>query len=103
MPSGSDEAQATAERARTLALLESQHTFPGPFGFRIVVRPSVRPEVVTAVGALVGPGGITELSERPSRNGTYLAVRLRAAMDSAEQVLDVYDMLKRIDGVLAVL
>ena len=29
-------------RERALALLESQHTFPGPFDFRVVTRPADR-------------------------------------------------------------
>ena len=41
--------------------------------------------------------------ERVSRKGTYLALGVRIHIESAEAVLDVYAMLKELDGVKATL
>jgi len=91
------------ERARTLALLRDQHTFPGPFGFRVVIRPGLRATVVQAVVAVLDVDALGDVHERSSRKGNYVALRLEARMASAEQVLEVYDVLKRVDGVLTIL
>lgn len=91
------------ERARTLALLRDQHTFPGAFGFRVVIRPGLRATVVQAVVAVLDEDALGDVHERTSRNGNYLSLRLQAHMASAEQVLEVYEVLKQVDGVLAVL
>jgi len=91
------------ERARSLALLREQHAFPGAFGFRVVIRPGLQAAVVQAVTAVVDADALDGVSERRSRNGAYLALRLQAVCSSAEQVLEVYEVLRRVDGVLAVL
>jgi putative lipoic acid-binding regulatory protein len=85
-----------------LALLESQHSFPGSYTFRVVVRPAHRTEVVTALAA-VEATAVESVDEQPSRKGTYLSVRVTARVDSAEAVLEVYDVLQRLDSVLAVM
>jgi putative lipoic acid-binding regulatory protein len=100
MSGGSEGEHVQTERERSLELLQAQHAFPGPFGFRVVVSPSVRAEVLTAVSAI---SSVSEVDERPSRNGTYVALRIRVVAASAEEVLEVYDILKKIDGVRAVL
>ena len=91
------------ERQRTLALLDDQHTFPGTFRFRVVIRPGLRAPVVQAVAAVVKEDAIGRVHERVSRNGNYLSLRLEVEVASAEQVLEVYEVLQRVDGVLAVL
>jgi len=88
------------ERERVLSLLRSQHDFPGPYRFRIVVRPEDRPTVVTAVSAAAGDDAVLDVSERTSRHGSYVAVHLRAHMTSAEAVLDVYDVIRELPEVL---
>jgi putative lipoic acid-binding regulatory protein len=92
-----------AERERTLALLREQHEFPGAFGFRVVIRPGLRATVVQTVVAVLDDDALGEVHERTSRKGNYVALRLRATCASAEQVLEVYEVLQRVDGVLAVL
>ncbi len=89
------------ERDDALALLRSQHAFPGPFEFRVVVRPPDAPGTVTAMVAAAGPSGsLMEVSERKSRLGSYVALRIVLLVPDAEVVLDVYEVLKSVDGVL---
>ena len=97
-PSDSDD-----ERDRALQLLRSQHTFPGPYSVRVVVRPPRRAEVVSVLGAALEGGAIRQIDEKPSRNGNYVALRIHFDAASAEEVLSVYGVLGKIDGVVAVM
>ena len=88
-------------RERALLLLNNHHAFPGTFEFRAVIRPETRTTVVSAVMAAVStPQPLRGLSERASRMGTYVSVRIRVEVVSAEEVLDVYEVLRALDGVL---
>lgn len=88
-------------RERALLLLRNHHPFPGTFEFRAVVRPETRSSVVSAVvAALSTPQPLRGLSERPSRQGTYVSVRIKVEVQTAEEVLDVYEVLRALDGVL---
>jgi len=89
-----------ADRARVLSLLKAQHEFPGPYRFRIVARPDDRPSIVTAVSAAVTGEAVLEVSERASRNGNYVALHVLAQMESAEDVLDVYGLIRTLSGVV---
>ena len=91
-------------RERALALLESQHQFPGPFEFRVVTRPAHRPGALGAVLAVAGGSeALIEVTERSSGRGNYVSMRVRVTVESAGVVLDVYDVLKRVEGVITVL
>ncbi len=92
---------ADTERARALALLEHNHVFPGAYSLRVVVRPELREKVLAVVGS--SASGVQTTSERASRKGTYVSLRLKLEVSSAEVVLDVYDALRELDGVLATL
>lgn len=85
-----------------LALLEAHHTFPGPFTFRVVTRPAAAPTIVAAVRAAVGEGPL-DVAERRSKGGNYLALHLTGVVSGAEHVLEVFDVLRAVDGVIAVL
>src|SRR5688500_12011598 len=88
-------------RERALALLNNHHAFPGTFEFQAVVRPETRAAVVGAVVSAVStPQPLRGISERQSRMGTYVSVRIKVAVRSAEEVLDVYEVLRALDGVL---
>ena len=92
------------ERDRALALLRDQHDFPGGFSFRVVVHPPNRSTVLSAVAAAVdGRGSVVDVSERASRNGTYVALHIQVHIDDAEVVLDVYEVLRGVDGILTVM
>ena len=86
------------ERDEALELLRTSHEFPGNYRFRAVVRTGESAAVVTAISAATGP--VSKVDESPSRKGTYTSVRVTAVVDSAEQVLDVYEVLQRLDQVI---
>lgn len=87
-------------RQEALELLRQSQEFPGSYRFRVVVRAGETAPVVSAVSAELG-AALKDVDERPSRKGTYTSVRLRAEVESAEQVLEVYALLEALDGVLA--
>ncbi|MEQ1569588.1 MAG: DUF493 domain-containing protein [Myxococcota bacterium] len=91
-------------RERALALLESQHTFPGPFEFRVVVRPDAGPAALRAVlDTAGGDDRLVEVTERASEKGNYKSVRVKVHLDHASGVLDVYESLRAVVGVLTIL
>ncbi|MEZ4235592.1 MAG: DUF493 family protein [Myxococcota bacterium] len=95
-PQGEDD-----PRERALALLEAHHTFPGPYEFRVVMRPPARGAVLGAVMSAAGSGAVLlDVSERASAAGNYLSLRLRVQLEGAERVLDVYEVIRAVDDVI---
>lgn len=91
-------------RERALALLLAHHTFPGPFEFRVVVRPVHRTTAVTAVASAVGGGdALLSVDEKRSAQGNYVSLRITVQAESAHAVLDVYEVVRRVEGVLTVM
>lgn len=92
------------ERDETLDLLRSQHEFPGLFTFRVILQPDQSSTVVSAMVAAAGTTArIDNIAERPSRNNKYLALGVTMELEDAERVLDVYQVLQTLDGILAVM
>ena len=89
------------EREASLELLRNHHAFPGPFEFRVVIRPPDRDTIVSAVVA-AGEGKVVvaEVTDRPSGKGTYVSLRIAAHVHSAETVLVVWDALKDMPEVI---
>ena len=95
------EGERDMDRETALELLRSQHEFPGPFEFRVVVRPAVTGVTVAAMVAAAGVGAVLEdVGERKSRYGNYIALHVRMRLPQAEVVLDVYEVLRSVEGVL---
>lgn len=89
------------DRESSLTLLRDTHTFPGVFEFVVVARATAMTSIVSAAVAAGGEGSRLEtVSERHSAKGTYVSLHLHIHVERAEQVLDVYSVLQRLDGVL---
>jgi len=89
------------KREEALELLEHQHTFPGPFDFRIVVRMGTQAGVVSAISSVIGPdASVQDLTSRPSSKGTYEALVIRVQIGSAQQVLEVYELIQTLPDVV---
>ena len=85
-----------------IELLESTHTFPGPYIFKVIGR-SERGFVARAVAAVrdtlacaVDPPYKT----REARGGQHIAVTLEPEVQSAWQVLAVYRRLRAMAGLV---
>ena len=85
-------------------LLESTHSFPGPYMFKVIGK-SERGFVARTVAAVreeisleVDP----PFSVRETAGGRHVAVTLQPTMQTAQQVLDVYGRLKSLVGLVMV-
>jgi putative lipoic acid-binding regulatory protein len=92
------------ESERLLALLESQHSFPGPFSFKIFYRnqPTTGDAIVAAIAARCQlPPAAFSPSLRASSAARFVSMTLAVELDSATQVLEVYAVLKELDSVIS--
>jgi len=93
-------------RARAIALLEATHRFPVDYSVSII---TVTEETVVAeVRAAVEFGLEAPLPEDAyetilSAAGRYASHRFRVPVTNAEQVLALYERLRRIEGVKSIL
>lgn len=89
--------EATAEALRTL---RAAHTFPGPYGFKAIGAndAAFTAACLQAVVAVLGPASTPEVQTRPSAHGRHQAVHLRAQVRSAEQVVEIYGLLRATPG-----
>ena len=107
-----------AARARSLALLEATHEFPGEYTITVIafnreqVTEALRREagVVAAeessagdADAAAGASGSGRHQTRASREGKYLSHRFSLLVQHAGEVLELYARLKAIDGVVTIL
>jgi len=89
---------AEDERGRMLALLESNHTFPGRYAMRVVVDKEGKPALMAAVQATESV--LIEVTANPSRTGKWTSVRLVLEVQSAEEVLTLYQVVSGVEGVV---
>lgn len=88
-------------RSRAIGLLESQHVFPGPYEFRVVVRADGVSTVVSALAAALARP--SRVDERRSGAGRWVSIHYKVEIRSAVEVLDVYDLLRGMEQVVLVL
>lgn len=93
------------ERARALELLKATHTFPGDYHLSVIT--TTGDEVFAAVRAAVEAGGsaVPEdgYQQIPSSGGKYTSHRFRIACASATDVLDLYERVRLVEGVVSLL
>jgi putative lipoic acid-binding regulatory protein len=103
---GKDEAaRDEARRAESLALIQAQHQFPTDWNVSII---TVNEEAVCSeTRAAVQDGLPQPLTEDQyetvlSRGGRYTSHRFKVPCREAEEVLALYDRIKRVKGVIQV-
>lgn len=87
----------------SLELIESQHSFPGPYIFKVIGdnrQDFVADALSLAVNAL---GDDRELrhSSRPSKAGNHLALTLTITLNNSEEVHLIYKNLLKLNGIRA--
>ena len=96
--------EEASEPGRLLELLEAQHTFPGPYMFKIFYRnqPATGDAIVAAICDRCGidPKAVTP-SLRASSGARFVSMSLAVELSAATQVLDVYAALKELDSVIS--
>jgi putative lipoic acid-binding regulatory protein len=91
---------------RLLALLESQHQFPGEYYVSVITYTEV--SIFVELRAAVEEGLPEPLAEAayervPSRTGRYTSHRVRVPCRSATDVLALYARIRQVKGVVNVL
>ncbi|MDG2381046.1 MAG: DUF493 domain-containing protein [Pirellulaceae bacterium] len=92
-------------REESLTLLNNTHEFPCPFLLKIIgiSENSFEARVVATVREALGMAVDPEFNMRATPNGEHVSVTLEPVIDSAETVLDVYDRLRNVEGVVMVM
>ncbi len=96
----------SAERERFVALLEANHEFPGPYFVSVItvndeaVRIAVR---VAIEEGLEAPVPDADWQTRASSGGRYSSHRVTVSCRSADDVLALYERLRRVPGVVTLL
>ncbi|MBU2915506.1 MULTISPECIES: DUF493 domain-containing protein [Reichenbachiella] len=74
--------------------LESVHSFPTLYMFKFIV-----PEAqVGAVNALFPKH---DVKLKPSKNGKYVSATIQVMAGSSDQVIEVYESAKNIEGIIS--
>jgi putative lipoic acid-binding regulatory protein len=94
------------DRDRLLALLQAQHTFPGEYYLSVIT--FTEETIFAALQAAIDEGLARPLDpascERTaSRTGKYTSHRFRVHCLAPEDVLALYDRVRRVTGVVNVL
>ena len=87
-----------------IELLESTHTFPGPYTFKVIGAndASFQGRVVAAVRGELPGDREPAISVRKTASGRHVSVTIEPLVDDAEQVLAIYRQLYHLDGLVMV-
>jgi putative lipoic acid-binding regulatory protein len=102
----SDGDSSDDERARAIALLESNHVFPTDYSISVIARNAE--EITAAIIAAAfadqeSPPDASCHERKPSSGGKYVSHRLTMRARDAEHVLIIYARLRAVDGVMTIL
>ena len=86
----------------TIDLLESTHRFPGPYMFKAIGRVDngFAARVVAAVREELAGSVDPPFRLRESHGGRHVSVTLEPTVETAQQVLAVYDRIRKVAGLL---
>jgi putative lipoic acid-binding regulatory protein len=88
------------KQTSSLDLLREHHTFPGPYTVKVIGEnnPALVGRITSVVTRLSGDPKPT-LKTRLSSGGKHQAITITARVDSAEDVMALYEALRRVAGV----
>jgi putative lipoic acid-binding regulatory protein len=88
-----------------LELLEANHTFPGPYVFKIIGENKDKfvERVVHETQVELGSLDVPKHSTRLAEGGRHVAVTIEILVEDAPQVLALYARYKALDGVILLL
>ncbi|MDX2020004.1 MAG: DUF493 domain-containing protein [Deltaproteobacteria bacterium] len=92
-------------KQKMIELLQANHHFPGPYHISLVTHNEEA--VVMTVRALVEEGGApipdADWQLRQSSGGKYVSHRVRVYVDSAHDVVAIYERLWGVTGLVSVM
>lgn len=74
--------------------LENNHTFPGKYVFKFIVKPEHQSKVESLVAD-------ADIRRKPSSGNKYVSITIYAQMPSSEEVVRVYREAKKIEGIIS--
>lgn len=85
-----------------IELLESYHTFPGPYTFKVIGKSEggFMARAVAAVREEMALAADPPFSVREAKGGRHIAVTLEPHVESAKQVLAIYRRLRVMVGLV---
>lgn len=85
-----------------LHLLESTHSFPGTYMFKVVgyQRNDFVERVLDAAREVIGGAIPVEYRTRATDSGRHISVTLEPFVDDSDQVLEIYEQLRDVDDVI---
>ncbi len=101
-----DSTKSGASIAVSIATLEEHHDFPGPYMFKVIAfqTDDLESRVSEALAKGLGDAhASTNLRSRGSKHNRYMSVTVEPVVQDAAQVLAVYDELKKLEGLIALI
>jgi uncharacterized protein len=88
-----------------IELLEANHTFPGPYMFKVIgrVENGFVARVIAAVREVLGAPVDPPFRVREATGGRHVSVTLEPTVQNAEQVLAVYRRVRATVGLVVLL
>jgi hypothetical protein len=92
-------------RLQSIELLNQTHTFPGPVMLKVICvnRAGVELEIAQILAALLELEELPCSRSRQTPSAHYIAVTVEPVFDSAERVLEAYQRLRSLPGVVLLL
>ncbi len=94
-----------SDRDSILDKLNDVHEFPGPYRFKVIGpnNDDFASRIIQSVLNASGPSANPDVETRESSKGAHLSLTVTIQAESAEHVLEVYDVLQTIDDVRFIL
>ncbi len=90
------------DRAQTIELLNATHEFPCAYELKVigVAADGFVARVVLAMREEIAGGMDPPYRLRRTPGGRHVSITLEPTLESAEQVLGIYDRIRAVDGVV---
>jgi uncharacterized protein len=75
-------------------LLDQSYQWPDYYEFKFIIKADEKHLVLEKLS------GFT-INESPSKNGNYISVSARKLMRTTQEVIDVYELMSKIKGVIS--
>jgi hypothetical protein len=75
-------------------LLEQSYQWPDYYDFKFIVKIDDKPKLLEKLDGLT-------ITEKPSKNGNYVAITARKLINITQEVIDLYEAVHTIPGVMS--
>ncbi len=82
------------DKAQYIDLLNETHTWPVEYLFKFIAKKEFVDQVLE-----IFPN--EEISTNKSKNGNYISFSMKKIVRSAEEVLEIYELIQTIEGVIS--